>query len=401
VSPTPSLAYRLLGDERLTRLAEGGSDQAFAAIYGRYGRILHGYCRSLLEDEHDARDAVQNTMLKAFVALRRGGPKGPLRPWLFRIAHNESITIIRQRARQPATLDDSMRAGGADTHRQAEARERLATVLRDLEGLTSHQRGALVMRELGGMGYDEIGVALETSPLAARQAVFAARRALGHVPRAQLRALLPPVPVAAILAAVLGGGGGGGGAAAVGGGSIAVKAIAAAATVSIGFGAVEAVKHAPSPDHADRVVAAAHDPAPAVAKRKAAKAPAVIAAAAVAQPAVVAVKKIVAVKKVAAVVPAVKKQAVVKQEVERRPARREVRNGAEDEDSEAAAEEFVADPVDDFSGRDGARRGHGGGDGDREAHMAREDCPEPRDEDPAVEPAPSPEPPTEASPEPQ
>src|SRR3982750_1726399 len=114
-------ALRALPDERLARMAENGSDRAFAALYGRYARVLRGYCRSLLLDEEEAGDALQNAMLKALQAMRRAGRSGPLRPWLFRIAHNESVTIIRARSRRPSPLDDSMVAGADDAFQRAAA----------------------------------------------------------------------------------------------------------------------------------------------------------------------------------------------------------------------------------------------------------------------------------------
>ncbi|MEA2124681.1 MAG: hypothetical protein QOI80_1463 [Solirubrobacteraceae bacterium] len=249
-------ALRALGDERLARMVENGSESAFAAIYGRYAPILHGYCRSLLRDEEEAGDALQNAMLKALQAMRRAGRSGPLRPWLFRIAHNESITIIRARTRRPGPLDEGIVAGADDAFRRAVAREQLAALLADLEQLTEHQRGALVMRELGGLTYDEIGQALETTPLAARQAVFVARKRLSNGPiaprrlRPALRQLIP-APAGAALFGWFGGG-------AV---SISGKAlIGTAAAVSVGVGSLELAVENPPPDRADRTVAAA--PAP-------------------------------------------------------------------------------------------------------------------------------------------
>ena len=85
------------------------------------------------QDEEEAGDALQNAMLKALQAMRKSGRTGPLRPWLFRIAHNESITIIRQRSRRPGELEDGMVAGGCDAFRHASAREDLAALLRDLQ----------------------------------------------------------------------------------------------------------------------------------------------------------------------------------------------------------------------------------------------------------------------------
>jgi RNA polymerase sigma factor (sigma-70 family) len=168
---------RPLGDERLAHLVAAGHDPAFATLYDRYRDVLVRYCRSLLRDEQDALDAFQSTMLNALRALREDRRNAPVRPWLFRIAHNESITVLRRRpALDP--LDERRPAPAADVHRVAEEREALARLLADLGHLTAHQREALVLRELAGLGYEELAEALGTSPLAARQAVFAARVAL-------------------------------------------------------------------------------------------------------------------------------------------------------------------------------------------------------------------------------
>jgi RNA polymerase sigma factor (sigma-70 family) len=279
-------AFRALGDERLARLVEGGSDPAFSAIYGRYAPVLHGYCRSLLHDEEEAGDALQNAMLKALQAMRRAARTGPLRPWLFRIAHNESITIIRQRSRRPGALEENVVAGQADAFRHAAAREQLAALLRDLDGLTDHQRGAVVMRELGGLSYDEIAAALDTTPLAARQAVFAAKRKLdpeGQFSRKRLKLLLPPAPAGLALFGLFGGASGG--VVASGGGKAIVAAVAA---VSVGLGGVEIAEHVPAPVKERKVsVADTRAQQPSRARKRAAVAPAV----AVATPTAVAARR--------------------------------------------------------------------------------------------------------------
>jgi RNA polymerase sigma factor (sigma-70 family) len=172
---TPSL-LRMAGDERLARMVTSGNDGAFAALYDRYHDVLVRYCRSLVRDDQDALDAFQSTMLNALRALRDDRRRAPVRPWLFRIAHNESISVLRRRP-TAEPLDDRQVAT-LDVHRRAEDREALAGLLEDLGTLTEHQRGALLLRELGGLAYEDVATALETTPLAARQAVFAARASL-------------------------------------------------------------------------------------------------------------------------------------------------------------------------------------------------------------------------------
>jgi RNA polymerase sigma factor (sigma-70 family) len=169
-------AMRLLGDERLARLATAGDERAFAAIYRRYGTDLHRYCRAILGNPDDAADALQNTMVSALRSLPGEHREIALKPWLFRVAHNEAISLLRAR-RPVAELDpDQLVAPAADT--DAVTAERLRQLVRDLGRLADRQRGALIMRELSGLSFDEIGATLGCSPAAGRQTVYEARLAL-------------------------------------------------------------------------------------------------------------------------------------------------------------------------------------------------------------------------------
>jgi RNA polymerase sigma factor (sigma-70 family) len=167
----------LFGDERLARLVGSGSERAFAAIYDRYHQQLYRYCRSIVRDEADAQDALQSALTSALVALKRGQRDTPLRPWLFRIAHNESISLMRRRA-GTVELTDALERCVISAEERAGERGRLALLVADLQALPDRQRGALVMRELSGLSHDEIAVALGTSVGTAKQAIFEARRAL-------------------------------------------------------------------------------------------------------------------------------------------------------------------------------------------------------------------------------
>jgi len=167
-----------MGDEALASRAAAGDTGAFAVLYERYHEPLLGYCRSILLNTEDAHDATQNALENALRALPRREPGRPLKPWLYRIAHNEAINIVRRR--QPVATgidtDDLLTVPGPEA--DSEQRTRLAHLVDDLRMLPERQRGALVMRELSGLSYDEIGLALNVSNEAARRAVFDARTAL-------------------------------------------------------------------------------------------------------------------------------------------------------------------------------------------------------------------------------
>lgn len=310
-----SLAPSLAGDERLARLVARGDEAAGRVLYERYHQQLYRYCRSLLRNEADAQDALQTTFISALGALGRGQRDAPLRPWLFRIAHNEAISLLRRR-RPTQELSDVYEDGSVPLEEQVEERQRLTALVADLHELPERQRAALVLRELSGLSHEEIALAINSSVGATKQSIFEARRSLmefaegramicdevrrlisdadGRVLRSrrvrahmrscprcaafaatipersrQLRALAPPLPVlasAGILARTLVAGSARGGdatgLAVVGGGktigaAIAIKATAAAVAVTAAVGATAALKHATPKTHGYHLAPAA------------------------------------------------------------------------------------------------------------------------------------------------
>ncbi|MEA2370445.1 MAG: hypothetical protein QOH12_839 [Solirubrobacteraceae bacterium] len=173
----PLVTLRLASDARLARLAAAGSQGAAAAIFERHHQALYRYCHSIVGNSHDAGDALQNTMIKALRALPGETRKIVLRPWLYRIAHNESISLLR--ARRPETdLDAAAQISDPAAAGLVESRERLRSLSEDLGALTDRQRGALLMRELGGLEFAEVAEALDSTTAAAKQSVYEARCAL-------------------------------------------------------------------------------------------------------------------------------------------------------------------------------------------------------------------------------
>lgn len=168
---------RLSGDVRLARRAAAGDQKAFAAIFRRHHQELYRYCCAILRDPEDAQDALQATMVKALRALPGETREIALKPWLFRIAHNEAISLVRAR-RDSADLDPEQPDPAATVEHHASTRDRLRELMRDLDHLPARQRGALVMRELNGLSFEDIGRALGMRPAAAKQAVYEARTAL-------------------------------------------------------------------------------------------------------------------------------------------------------------------------------------------------------------------------------
>src|SRR5919204_5481867 len=110
--PARSGARHGPGDARLIRLARAGEARAFETIFARYHQELYRYCRAILGNAHDAEDALQATMAAALGALPGETRRISLRPWLYRVAHNEAISIVRRR--QPIVDAEAVPEGAAD-----------------------------------------------------------------------------------------------------------------------------------------------------------------------------------------------------------------------------------------------------------------------------------------------
>ncbi|MCW2998744.1 MAG: sigma-70 family polymerase sigma factor, partial [Solirubrobacterales bacterium] len=170
-------------DAALVRGATAGHDGAFEEIFARYHAPLVRYCRGILLDDDVAQDAAQNALMSAMRALGAGTslPQA-LSPWLYRIAQREAIDLAGRRRREAARQDTDGAELLANVPAPADqrVRDRLRELLGDLSRLPLRQRSALLLRELSGLGYAEIAVALDTTPAAARQSVLEARQALAQ-----------------------------------------------------------------------------------------------------------------------------------------------------------------------------------------------------------------------------
>jgi RNA polymerase sigma factor (sigma-70 family) len=286
---------RLRSDEQLVSLFREGHDEAFRTIHDRYRQRLFAYTRQMLPgSRQDAEDALQDVFVRAYSGLRANDRELTLRAWLYRVAHNRCVDELRRPMPPAPEVLGILRAPSRDPVLEAEQRDSLRQLVRDVRQLPEQQRSALLMRELGGIAYSDIAGALGVSVAAVKSLLVRARIGLAQAAEArdtacseireelilahdrgvrpsglarrhmhecascrafrgeirgvsrQFAALVAPIGPIAMVANLLGFGGGGGAAAAGGGagagagaaGAGAAAAGGSAATAGVGFVAV-------------------------------------------------------------------------------------------------------------------------------------------------------------------
>ncbi|MGZ6697249.1 MAG: RNA polymerase sigma factor [Solirubrobacteraceae bacterium] len=187
---TPLLSSALLAtqsDERLLALASAGHDRAFEAIVERYRRPLSRYLRRLLSAAL-AEDVLQATFVNAWRSLHRGTQVRELRPWLYRIAHNQAVNALARAGAGLALADEAAAvATTAGPEAEVEQRDVLSRALDAIAGLPERQRAALVAVAVEDRPHPDVARELGLTEGALRQLVHRARTTL----RAAATAMVP------------------------------------------------------------------------------------------------------------------------------------------------------------------------------------------------------------------
>jgi RNA polymerase sigma-70 factor, ECF subfamily len=175
---------RLYNHTRLVEAAKRGDHDAFRALTQPWIRELRAHCSRILDDPHDADDAVQETLIKAWRKLDGYAATGPVRAWLYTIATTTSLNLRKARGRRPAPQAGSERlAPGADERLEAHEDLELA-FMSAVSGLPPRQRAAIILRD--GLGWSALEIAdlLGASMASVNSALQRARGTIAPLPDA-------------------------------------------------------------------------------------------------------------------------------------------------------------------------------------------------------------------------
>jgi len=174
-----------MDDKQLVRLAQDGSQDAFAELVARYQSKVFTMAMSFIRNREAADDAAQEVFLKAYLALPKFHMKSEFGTWLYRIAVNHIKDVLRKKSRsREVPLDDVREASvmdengleKAEVERETEVRRNL--VQKFVQSLPEKYRVILTLRDIQGLPYEEISQVLQLSPGTVDSRLHRARRML-------------------------------------------------------------------------------------------------------------------------------------------------------------------------------------------------------------------------------
>ncbi|MCV2371097.1 RNA polymerase sigma factor [Roseateles oligotrophus] len=174
-------------DSVLISLSLSGDEKAFALIMRRYNRLLFRTARSILKNDDDTQDAVQEAYLRAWRALASFRADAKLSTWLVRIAANEALGRLRQTGAQVWPLNATFDSDGESLEVQMEANpdeQPEATTMRGqlrrqiearIDSLPDQFRTVFMLRGVEELSVEEVAEVLEIPEATVRSRFFRAR----------------------------------------------------------------------------------------------------------------------------------------------------------------------------------------------------------------------------------
>lgn len=175
-------------EARIIQAVLSGQTDRFEALVRAYQKSVYSLALRMLGDRQDALDASQEAFFRAYRSLSSFRGESKFSVWLYRLAGNVCLDMLRGRARRPevSLTDEQARELPIPDTRfcpqtELEKKELCQTVRRGLLGLTPEARQILVLREINGLSYEEIARVTGLEPGTVKSRLFRARKKLAAI----------------------------------------------------------------------------------------------------------------------------------------------------------------------------------------------------------------------------
>lgn len=174
---------------QLIKKAQRGDRDAFAKLLERHEKQVYHQALRMVANPEDAADMTQEAFFKAWQGLPSFQGDSSFSTWLHRLTNNVCIDFLRRekKRKKDTSLDDKERdlasvlADPAPTPQRALEQKELRQAVSDgLAELSEEHRQVLILREINGLSYEEIGQALDLSPGTVKSRIARARLALAN-----------------------------------------------------------------------------------------------------------------------------------------------------------------------------------------------------------------------------
>ncbi|HEY8581895.1 MAG TPA: sigma-70 family RNA polymerase sigma factor, partial [Capillimicrobium sp.] len=178
---------RELTDEQLVAATRAGDDRAFELLYARYQRRVSAYVVGMVKDHQRAEDVTQEVFISALRRMRQTDREIAFKPWVYEIAKNACIDQFRRTSRTDEVSCDAeegvgptLVSHGPTPDMALQSKQQLDDLRGAFSGLSDAHHRILVMRELEGLSYAEIGERLGMSKPSVESTLFRARKRLSE-----------------------------------------------------------------------------------------------------------------------------------------------------------------------------------------------------------------------------
>jgi RNA polymerase sigma-70 factor (ECF subfamily) len=185
--------------QKVIRAAQKGDERAFEALLGSLERQVYRLCYSMTHAREDAEDATQETMIKLWRTLPSYRFECPILPYTLRMARNTALDLLRRRAARIQTVSMTVQDGAGESEaidvadsdeyanpaRAYERQERVQSIRAAIDELPPDQRDIIVLKDLEGYSYEQIGQILQIGEGTVKSRLSRARKKLAEILKAR------------------------------------------------------------------------------------------------------------------------------------------------------------------------------------------------------------------------